>query len=121
MNYYPLPWASLVAQMVKNLPTMKETWVQSLGTCRCCLVAQSCLTLCDSIDYSHQAFLSMGFPREEYWSGLPFPSPEDLPDPGFEPKCPALTGGFFTTEPPGKPMLVLSEHYSFGSDTVFNM
>ena len=60
INYYPLPWASLVAQMVKNLPTMKATWVQSLGMCRCCLVAQSCLTVCNSIDYSHQAFLSMG-------------------------------------------------------------
>ena len=61
----------------------------------------------------------MGFPREEYWSGLPFPSPEDLPDPGFEPMCPALTSGFFSTEPPGKPIRVLSEHYSFGSGAIF--
>ena len=43
----------------------------------------------------------MGFPRQEYWSGLPFPSPGDLPDPGVEPTAPALAGGFFTTEPPG--------------------
>jgi len=41
----------------------------------------------------------MGFPRQEYWSGLPFPSPRDLPDPGIEPKPPALAGRFFTTEP----------------------
>ena len=48
--------------------------------------------------------LSLGFPRQEYWSGLPFPSPGDLPDPGIEPESPALTGRFFTTEPPGKPI-----------------
>jgi len=44
-----------------------------------------------------------GFPRQEYWSGLPFPSPGDLPDPGIKPGPPALAGGFFTTVPPGKP------------------
>ena len=44
----------------------------------------------------------MGFPRQEYWSGFPFPPPGDLPDPGIEPMSPALAGGFFTTEPPGK-------------------
>ena len=47
-----------------------------------------------------QAPPSMGFPRQEYWSGLPFPPPGDLPDPGIEPTFPALTGRFFTTEPP---------------------
>ena len=50
-----------------------------------------------------QAPLSMGFPRQERWSRLSFPSPWDLPDPGIEPMFPALAGGFFTTEPPGKP------------------
>ena len=52
-----------------------------------------------------QAPLSMGFSRQEYWSGFPFPSPGDLPDPGIEPTCPvsrALASGFFTTAPPGK-------------------
>jgi len=44
----------------------------------------------------------MRFPRQEYWSGLPFPSPGDLPDPEIEPTYPALAGVFFTTEPPGK-------------------
>ena len=43
-----------------------------------------------------QAPLSMGFSRQEYWSGLPFPSPGDLPDPGMEPTAPALASGFFT-------------------------
>ena len=47
--------------------------------------------------------LSMGFPRQEYWSGLPFPSPGELPNPGVKPASPTLAGRFFTTEPPGKP------------------
>ena len=53
-----------------------------------------------------QAPLSMGFSRQEHWSGLPFPAAGDLPDPGMEPmflQSPALAGGFFTTQPPGKP------------------
>ena len=44
----------------------------------------------------------MEFSRQNYWSGLPFPTPEDLPNPGIEPASPALTSGFFTTVPPGK-------------------
>jgi len=47
--------------------------------------------------------LSVGLPRQEYWNGLPFPSPGDLPYPGIESTSPALAGGFFATEPPGKP------------------
>ena len=55
-----------------------------------------------------QAPLPMGFSRQEYWSGLLFPPPGDLPDPGIKPTSPAspaLAGGFFTTEPPGYPHL----------------
>ena len=55
---------------------------------------------------AHQAPLSMGFSRQEHWSGLPFPSPWDLPDPGIKPTSPAspaLAGRFFTTVLPGKP------------------
>ena len=55
-----------------------------------------------------QASLSVGFSREEYWSGLPFSPPEDLPNPEIElvsPVAPALTDGFFTTDPSGKPVL----------------
>ena len=48
---------------------------------------------------AHQAPLSMGFPRQEYWSGLPFPPPGDLPNPGIEPISPELADGFYTTEP----------------------
>jgi len=49
----------------------------------------------------------MGFVRQEYWSGLPFPSPGDLPNPGIKPASPALEGGFFTTEPPRNPINVI--------------
>ena len=52
---------------------------------------------------AHQAPLSMGLCRQEFWSRLPFPSPGDLSDPGIELTSPALAGGFFITEPPGKP------------------
>ena len=47
---------------------------------------------------ARQAPLSVGFPRQEYWSGFPFPSPRHLPDPGIKLTSPALAGGFFTTE-----------------------
>ena len=53
--------------------------------------------------------LSMEFCRQEYWSGLPFPTPEDFPDPGIKPTSlasPALAGGFFTTAPPEKPRCI---------------
>ena len=56
----------------------------------CMLVAQSCLTLCNPTDCSPPGFSAMEFSRQEYWSGLPLPSPEDLPDSGIEPWSPAL-------------------------------
>ena len=64
-----------------------------------CLVAQSCWTLFD-----HCATLSMGFSKQEYWNGLSFPLPRDLPDPGMEPvslASPALQMDCLSTEPPG--------------------
>ena len=51
---------------------------------------------------SYQAPLSMEFSRQEYWSGLPFPSPGDLPDSGIEPRSPALQADALPSEPPGK-------------------
>ena len=51
---------------------------------------------------AHQPPLSLGFPRQECWSGLPIPPPGDFPDSGIEPASPALVGEFFITEPPGK-------------------
>ena len=65
--------------------------------------AHSCPVLVTWWSVAYQASLSMGFSRQEHWSGLPFPPQGDLPDPGIEPASPALAGGFFTTDPPGKP------------------
>ena len=66
-------------------------------------VAQSCLTLCDRMDcVAYQVPPSKGFSRQEYWSGLPFPTPGDLPDPGIEPGSPALQAYTLPSEPPGK-------------------
>ena len=61
--------------------------------------------LCDPMNYiAHQAPLSMGFSRQEYWSGLPYLSPGDLPNPGILPGSPALAGRFLSTVPLGKPL-----------------
>ena len=80
----------------------------SLSDC-VCVHTQSCLTL-QPQGPACQAPLSMGFLRQEYWSGLPFPAPGNLLDPGVEPASPAgpaLASRFFTAEPPGKPIFML--------------
>ena len=61
---------------------------------------------------AYQAPPSMGFSRQEYWSGLPFPSPGDLPNPGIEPGSPTLEADALTSEPPGKPQITGREHSS---------
>ena len=61
---------------------------------------------------AHQAPLSLGFSKQEYWSWLPFPPSGDLPDPGIQPTPPVasvLAGRFFTTKPPGKPRVLFIE------------
>ena len=68
-------------------------------------VTQSCLTLCDPVDYSLPGFSIHGIFQArvlEYWSGLLFPSPGDLPDPGIKPRFPALQADALPSEPPGK-------------------
>ena len=67
------------------------------------LVAKSCLTLATPWAVARQAPLSMGFSRQDYWNGLPFPSPGNLPDPGIEPRSPAVQADSSTTELRGKP------------------
>ena len=69
------------------------------------LVAKSCPTLETPWTVACQAPLSMGFSRQEYWSGLPFPPPGDLPNPGTEPRFPALQADSLPTELGGKPFL----------------
>ena len=66
-------------------------------------VAQLCPTLSDSWTAAYQAPPPMGFSRQECWSGVPFPSPGDLPNPGIEPGSPALQADALPFEPPGKP------------------
>ena len=67
------------------------------------LVAKSCLTLVTPWTVAFRALLSVGFSRQEYWSGLPFPSPGNLPDPGIEPGSPALQADSLATELRGHP------------------
>ena len=69
-----------------------------------CLVAQLCLTLRDRMDCAHQAPLSMGILQARILSGLPCPSPKDLPNLGIEPRSPALQANSLSSEPPGKSM-----------------
>ena len=72
-----------------------------------CSVAQSCPTLCNPMDCGLP--LSIEFSRQEYWSGLPFPTPGNLPDPAILPASlvsPALEGGFYPSEPTGKQLVI---------------
>ena len=62
---------------------------------------------------AYQAPPSMEFSRQEYWSGLPFPSPGDLPDPGIEPRSPALQAEALPSELPGKPKMQMGLHIHF--------
>ena len=88
------------------------------------LVTQSCPTLWDPMDYSPQAPLSMKFSRQEFWSGLPFPSPGHLPSPAIEPRSPALQADSLLSEPQGKPFpwlrpcyLPLTDPYNYIGST----
>ena len=71
-------------------------------------VAKLCLTLATPGTVACQAHLSMGFSRQEYWNGLPFPSPGNLPNPGIEPRSPALQADSLPTELGGKPRGVIN-------------
>ena len=71
--------------------------------CYCCF-NQLCLTLCDPMDCSPPGSSVHGISQARILEWLPFPPPGDLPDPGIKPASPALAGGFFAIEPPGKPM-----------------
>ena len=77
------------------------------------LVAQSCPTLATPWTVARQAPLSMGLFRQKYWSGLPFPTPGDLSDPGIKPRSPALQAGSLLSEPPGKPISYVNKIPTF--------
>ena len=83
------------------------------------LVAQSYLTLRDPMDcVARQAPLSMGFSRQECWSGWPCPPPGDLPNPGIKPKSSALQADSFPSEPPGKPKTKYYMKFTTGTSPV---
>ena len=79
-----------------------QTFVKLL--CWKLLVTQLCPTLWDPWTVARQAPPSMGFSRQDYWNGLPFPSPGDLPDPGTEPRSPALQADSLPSGLPGEPL-----------------
>ena len=79
------------------------------------LVIKSCPMLVTPWTVVHQVPLPMGFFRQEYWSGLPFPSPGVLPDPGIEPRSPALQVDSLPIEPPGKPIV----HWTYKESEIY--
>ena len=93
--------------MVNNPPAVQEIQPPSLDQedpIEEGMVTNSCtLSWRTPWTVAYQASPSMGFSRQEYWSGLPFPSPGDPPDPGIEPGSPILEADTLTSEPPGKP------------------
>ena len=114
---FPFKRKKLLMSMERDWKGVKELccFLVSISILmRACSVTQSCLTLCDPTNCNPPGSpLSMGFSRQEYWSGLPFPTPGDLPDPGIEPvslSSPALVGRFFTTVPPEKYYLTIIYH-----------
>ena len=94
-------------------------WSECVSVCACARVhmhAELCPILCDPYTVACQTPLSMGFSRQEYWSGLPFPTPGDLPDPGIESLSlvhPAFEGRLFTIVPPGEPKVGLKRRSVF--------
>ena len=81
-----------------------EMMLNIANYCCCCLVSKLCPTLCDPMDCRPPGSSVHGISQARInWSGLPFPSPGHLPNPGIKPVFPALASVFFTAQPPGKP------------------
>ena len=95
---------------------LKEGWFYSKSESE---VTQLCPTLCDPWTVVGQAPPSMGFSRQEYWSGLPFPSPGDLPDSGIESRSPTLQADSLPSEPPGNLLAIWEEDFSAQSLFIF--
>ena len=95
---------------ILNMMSIKKVKVKSL----------SCVWLfATPWTVAYQAPPSMGFSRQEYWSGLPFPSPGDLPDPGIEPGSSTSQADALPSEPPGKPYMSALEHVYLGLPPIF--
>ena len=129
LPYLLVGWELIIVLIFEFIPVVLkvqslEQQQQHLGTsCVCVCVCDVCDVVSNSssphgLYVAHQVPLSMGFSRQEYWSGLPFPPLGDLSGPGMEPACPVFpSGGFFTPEPPGKPQGT-SEQCRFSSPTL---
>ena len=92
-------------------PSGAQCGTRKLTVCFACEVAQSCPTLCDPMTIAYQAPQCMKFSRQDYWSGLPFPSPVDLPNPGIKPWSPTRQADALPSEPPGRSMFALHGAY----------
>ena len=97
-----LPNPGIEPPSLKSPTLARGFFTTSATSCVCVLVAELCPTLCNSMDCSCQVPLSMKFSRQDYWSGLPFLSPRELPDSGIEPGSPALHTDSLPSEPPQK-------------------
>ena len=99
-----LPQKEMISQTsykFHEIPNKHSPPLKSFLTKKQFILDDTCVLSCVQLSETPwivtcQAPLSMGFSRQEYWSGLPFPSPRDLPNPGIEPRSPALAGRFFT-------------------------
>ena len=126
-NYLPAQWNVFVLKTYDYMLMKESIWIKTSNLCLkicfktllCCShqnkAVYVCVLSCWVISgyfvtpwtVARQAPLFMGFPRQEYWSGLPFPSPQDLPDPGITPAAPILADRLFNTIPPRKPNIKL--------------
>ena len=110
-----LTWGMLSASASTWVPTGRITFAATVGLA---VLLQEPLCFTNEVKvlvtWCMMMLLPMWFPRQEYWSGVPFPSPGTLPRPGIEPVSPVLAGGFFTTESPGKLKFVCSSALSIG-------
>ena len=117
----PSAWNTLTPYISQGSPEKQPVGCIYMCVCVYGVHALSCVwCFASPWTVALQAPLSMGFSRQEYWSGLPFPSPGDLPDPGIEPASlasPALPGGFFTTELPRKIRTTLCTNYCYSQFT----
>ena len=122
LNTFRCRWslATVIHKLYKNLLTLFLIWKKALLSKHIRNQKKSVVQLpayvqlfCIPWILTPWAPLSMGFPRQKYWSRLPFSSPGDFPNLGIEPVSPALAGGFFTTEPPGKPKRKLDVYYYY--------
>ena len=108
-----ITWMSIVQLFTLNFLTSFKSvdMLTGLLSLSCSVISNSFVTPCI---LAHQAPLSMGFPKQVYWSGLPFPAPGDLPDPGIEPISPTWQATFLPLNHKGNPLT----GYSFSNSTV---